>query len=102
LFEISLADPLTMTIILALFNPYINITSQSSFQLLFLLLYISLFVVYTVNFPVVRPQSYRVIYYFDTPTFGRKHQLFDRVKERSNFLIVKPKSKSLRFSELQD
>ena len=30
LFEISLVDPLTLTIILSLFNPYINITSQSS------------------------------------------------------------------------
>jgi len=30
LFEIPLVDPLTLTIILSLFNPYINITSQSS------------------------------------------------------------------------
>jgi len=28
---------------------------------------------------VVRPQSCRVIYYFDTPTLGRRHQLFGRV-----------------------
>jgi len=35
LFEIPLVDPLTLTIILSLFNPYINITSQSSLQLLF-------------------------------------------------------------------
>jgi hypothetical protein len=30
---------------------------------------------------VVRPQSCRVIYYFDTPTLGRRHQLFDHVIE---------------------
>jgi hypothetical protein len=28
---------------------------------------------------VVRPRSYRVIYYFDTPTLGKKHQSFGRV-----------------------
>jgi hypothetical protein len=79
LFEIPLVDPLTLTIILSLFNPYINITSQSSLQLLFLLLSISFFVVYTVNLPVVRPWSCQVIYYFDTPTLGRRHQFFGRV-----------------------
>jgi hypothetical protein len=35
LFEILLVDPLTLTIILSLFNPYINFTSQRSLQLLF-------------------------------------------------------------------
>jgi hypothetical protein len=33
-FEIPLVDPLTLIIILSLFNLYINITSQSSLQLL--------------------------------------------------------------------
>jgi len=28
---------------------------------------------------VVRPRSYRIIYYFDTPALGRKHQSFGRV-----------------------
>jgi len=28
---------------------------------------------------VVRPRSCRVIYYFDTPALGRRHQSFDRV-----------------------
>jgi hypothetical protein len=72
-------DPLTLTIIVSLFNPYINITSQSSLQLLFLLLSISLFVVYTINLPVVRSRSCQVIYYFDTPILGRRHQLFGHV-----------------------
>jgi hypothetical protein len=79
LFEIPLVDPLTLTLILSLFNPYINITSQSSLQLPFLLLSISLFVVYTVNLPMVRPRSCQVIYYFDTPTLGRRHQSFGHV-----------------------
>ena len=38
-----------------------------------------LFIIYTINFPVVQPRSCRVIYYFDTPTLGRRHQLFGRV-----------------------
>jgi hypothetical protein len=28
---------------------------------------------------VVRPRSCRVIYYFDTPALGRRHQYFGRV-----------------------
>jgi len=31
---------------------------------------------------VVRPRSCRVIYYFDTPALGRRHQSFGRVKGR--------------------
>jgi len=36
-------------------------------------------IIYTINLPVVRPRSYRVIYYFDTPALGRRHQSFGRV-----------------------
>jgi hypothetical protein len=36
-------------------------------------------IIYTINLPVVRPRSYRVIYYFDTSTLGRRHQSFGRV-----------------------
>jgi hypothetical protein len=38
-----------------------------------------LFIIYIINLPVVRPRSYRVIYYFDTPTLGKRHQSFGRV-----------------------
>jgi hypothetical protein len=38
-----------------------------------------LFIIYIVNLPVVRPWSCRVIYYFDTPALGRRHQSFGRV-----------------------
>ena len=41
-----------------------------------LLLLLLLFIIYIVNLPVVRPRSCRVIYYFDTPTLRRRHQLF--------------------------
>jgi len=37
-------------------------------------------IIYTINLPVVRPRSCQVIYYFDTPTLGRRHQSFGRVK----------------------
>jgi hypothetical protein len=90
LFEISLVDPLTLTIILYLFKSLhqYHISKLSSTP--FLLLYISLFVVYTVNFLVVRPRSCRVIYYFNTPTLRRKHQLFDRVTKhaRKAYLVM--------------
>ena len=39
-----------------------------------------LLIIYTINLPVVRPRSCRVIYYFDTPALGRRHQSFGRVK----------------------
>jgi hypothetical protein len=38
-------------------------------------------IIYTINLPVVRPRSCRVIYYFDTPTLGRRHQSFGRVSD---------------------
>jgi hypothetical protein len=38
-----------------------------------------LFIIYTINLPVVRPRSCWVIYYFDTPALGRRHQSFGRV-----------------------
>jgi len=36
-------------------------------------------IIYTINLPVVRPRSCRVIYYFDTPALGRRHQSFGHV-----------------------
>jgi len=38
-------------------------------------------IIYTINLPVVRPRSCRVIYYFDTPALGRRHQSFGRVSK---------------------
>jgi hypothetical protein len=46
---------------------------------LLLLLLLLLFIIYTINLLVVRPRFCRVIYYFDTPALGRRHQSFGRV-----------------------
>jgi hypothetical protein len=69
-----------LTIVLYLFKSLhqYHISKLSSTP--FMLLFIFLFVVYTVNLHAVWPWSCRVIYYFDTPALGIKHQLFDRVK----------------------
>jgi hypothetical protein len=65
-------DPLTLTIVLYLFKSLhqYHISKLSSTP--FVLLSILLFVVYTVNLPMVRPRSCRVIYYLDTPTLGEE------------------------------
>jgi hypothetical protein len=42
-------------------------------------------IIYTINLLVVRPRSYRFIYYFDTPALGRRHQSFGRVKRQHHF-----------------
>jgi hypothetical protein len=47
--------------------------------LLLLLLLLLLFIIYIVHLHVVRPRSCRVIYYYDTPALGIRHQLFDHV-----------------------
>ena len=47
-----------------------------------------LFIIYIVHLPVVRPRSCRVIYYFDTPTLGIRHQLFDRVSNPDTNSII--------------
>jgi hypothetical protein len=46
-----------------------------------------LFIIYTINLPVVRPRSYRFIYYFDTPALGRKHQSFGRVNKLAKLYV---------------
>jgi hypothetical protein len=72
-------DPLTLTIILYFFKSLHQYHISKLSSTYFLLLSIFLFIVYTVNLPVLRPRSCRVIYYFDTPPLGRRHQSFDRV-----------------------
>jgi len=39
---------------------------------------------------MVRPRSCRVIYYFDTPILGRRHQLFGRVTNLKHIILSKP------------
>ena len=60
------------------FKALFNSPSPSPSPSLLLLL---LFIIYIVHLPVVQPQSCRVIYYFNTPAFGIRHQLFDRVTD---------------------
>jgi len=57
-------------------------------------------IIYTINLPVVRPRSCRVIYYFDTPALGRRHQSFGRVNFLVNYLIVYIEKKILKDSQL--
>jgi hypothetical protein len=40
---------------------------------------IIIIIIYIVNLHVVQPRSCQVIYYFDTPTIGRRYQSFGRV-----------------------
>ena len=58
----------------------ISISHLKSLFNLLLLLLLLLFIIYIVNLLVVRPRSCQVIYYFDTPVLGRRHQSFGRVK----------------------
>jgi len=44
-----------------------------------------LFIIYTINLPVVRPRSCRVIYYFDTLALTRRYQSFIRVSVEDFF-----------------
>ena len=55
---------------------------KALFNLLLLLLLLLLFIIYIVNLPEVRPRSCWVIYYFDTPTLGRRHQSFGLSKTK--------------------
>jgi hypothetical protein len=45
---------------------------------------------------VVRPRSYRVIYYFDTPALGIRHQFFYRVTSQQSDKPAKHKKKKNR------
>ena len=37
---------------------------------------------------MVRPRSCRVIYYFDTPALGRRHQSFGRVSPSTTLVVM--------------
>ena len=62
-----------------MFYPCLIFSSLLHLKALFNINIILLFVIYIIHLPVVRPQSCRVIYYFDTLALGIRHQLFDRV-----------------------
>ena len=75
---------ITITTIISIIIITINITIVFIIVVVVLLL----FIIYTNNLPVVRPRSCRVIYYFDTPALGRRHQFFSRVRTEPTYLFL--------------
>ena len=61
-------------------------TTTTTIIVIIVVVVLLLFIIYTINLLVVWPRSCRVIYYFDTPALGRRHQSFDRVSLTSIFL----------------
>ena len=59
----------------------IIITITITITIIVIVIVVLLFIIYTINLSVVRPRSCRVIYYFDTPVLGRRHQSFGRVSD---------------------
>ena len=69
-----------ITIIIIIITTITIITSITiTIIIVVVVLLLLLLLIYIVNLHVVRPQSCRVIYYFDTPALGRRHQSFGRV-----------------------
>jgi uncharacterized membrane protein len=54
-------------------------TTTTTIVIIVVVVVLLLFIIYTINLHVVRHWSRRVIYYFDTPALGRRHQFFYRV-----------------------
>jgi len=46
-------------------------------------------IIYTINLFAVRPWPHWVIYYFDTPALGRRHQFFGHVKVHKKIILTK-------------
>jgi hypothetical protein len=75
---------------------------KALFNFLLLLLLLLLFIIYIVNLHIVRPRSCRVIYYFDTPTLGRRYQSFGHVNYRFLHDLVAKKETQIRFISSKD
>ena len=71
---------ITTTITITIISITITTTTTSIIIIVVVVVVLLLLIIYTINFLVVRPWSCRVIYYFDTPALGRRHQSFGRVK----------------------
>jgi hypothetical protein len=72
---------------LSLFNSHIDLHLKA-LCIITIVVVLLLFIIYTINLPVVRPRSCRVIYYFDTPALGRRHQSFGRVRQLPNIDVM--------------
>jgi hypothetical protein len=75
-FIIFIINIITITITIT-----ITTTTTTSIIIVVVVVVVSLLlsIIYIINLPVVWPRSCRVIYYFDTPALGRRHQSFGRV-----------------------
>jgi hypothetical protein len=77
---ITTTTTITITIAIAITIIIITTTTSIVIVIVIVIVVLLLFIIYTINLLMVRPRSCRVIYYFDTPALGRRHQSFDRVK----------------------
>ena len=86
------ANPLLLLLLLLLVLVLLLLLSLLLLLLLLIIIVVVvvvvllLFIIYIVNLHVIRPRSCRVIYYFDTPALGRRHQSFGRVKFLASLL----------------
>ena len=73
-------DPLTLTIAFIIYNELYS-HHYHILKVLFNSFFICCLYFYIVHLFVVRSRSCWVIYYFDTPALGRRHQSFGRVRQ---------------------
>jgi hypothetical protein len=73
---IIITTTITITIIIISIT-----TTTTSIVVVVVVVVLLLLTIYTINLPVVRSRSCRVIYYFDTPALGRRYQSFGRVTQ---------------------
>ena len=66
----------------------ITTTTTTTTIVIIVVVVLLLFIIYTINLPVVWPRSYRVIYYFDIPALGRRHQSFSHVSQLRNCVAL--------------
>ena len=76
---ISISHLKTLFIIIIIITTTTTITILIVVVVVVVVIVLLLFIIYIVNLLLVRPRSCRVIYYFDTPALGRRHQSFSLV-----------------------
>jgi len=62
-------------------------TTTTTIIIVTIVVVLLLFIIYTISLPVVRPRSCQVIYYFDTPALGRRHQSFGRANGQGEWIV---------------
>jgi hypothetical protein len=71
---ISISHLKALSIIIIIIIIIITIIITITIIIVTVVVVLLLFIIYIINLPVVRPQSCRVIYYFDTPALRKRHQ----------------------------